>query len=95
MVGHRLAVGGYYPVHVHHVGDALWADLGHAGDDHSSVGMAHQHHILKTFVAQHLNNVLDVDVQCDIGWVEFGVQVGALTHAGERGREDFGSGLSE
>jgi hypothetical protein len=44
---------------------ALRTDLRHAGDDHSSVGVAYQNYLLQPLALQKFPNVLDMKVQID------------------------------
>lgn len=58
----------------------LLQTVGHTGDDHASIAVAHQHHAPQLFGLDQADHVLDVGMQVHPG----AEQVGTLPHAGQR-----------
>jgi hypothetical protein len=82
--GGVLAADGVRGVEVDEAGEAGRVAVGDAGDDHAAVAVADEHDLVQVLAREQLDDVLDVGLEGDAA----GQQVGPVTAAGERGRED-------
>jgi len=78
-----VAVARHDRIEVNQVSQAILGPVGHPGNHHSAVGMAHQHHLFELLPLQHVRDVGNVRVQPDAGLQ----QMGTLAATCERGRE--------
>ena len=66
-IEHGLTMLWHERVQIYDVGDAFGHPIGHAGDDRARGAVPEEHNVAEILILQHIDNVVDVHVESDLG----------------------------